>query len=286
MKKKLFNLPLLIIAFAHAIAVSGQDASIRVMSFNIRLDNSGDGINRWDNRKQIASGAIIKQAVDFAGMQEVLNNQMNDLEALLPGYRHIGAGREDGKTKGEAVPIFYKLDRFDLLDNGTFWLSATPEDTGSVGWDAALPRICTWGKFLDKSTHRQFYVLNTHFDHMGKTARIESAKLILDFIGKKTGDLPAILSGDFNCPPEDEPYSVLTNPQNGLSDVCQSINSSKACHEGTFNGFGNEKSPQRIDMIFTKGRWNVSGYEVLKITEGDIFISDHWLVVSELKIKN
>ena len=286
MKKNLLNLPLLIIAFVYAIAASGQDTSIRVMSFNIRLDNSGDGINRWENRKQIASGAIVEQDLDFAGMQEVLNNQMKDLEALIPGYGHIGAGREDGKTKGEAVPIFYKFDRFELLDNGTFWLSATPGDTGSVGWDAALPRICTWGKFFDRSTKRQFYVLNTHFDHMGRTARAESARLIIDFITKHTYDFQVILTGDFNSPSEDEPYSVLTNTQDGMSDVCQSINSPNACNEGTFNGFGNENDPQRIDMVFFKGRWEVVSYEVLKIKKGEVLISDHWPVVAELKIKN
>ena len=286
MNKTPSYLSVLIIAFLFASKVSGQTALFRVMSFNIRLDTPADGINRWDNRKQIAVSAIIEHGVDLAGMQEVLINQMNDLKGLLPGYGHIGVGREDGKLKGEAVPIFYKLSRFELLDNGTFWLSATPADTGSVGWDAALPRICTWGKFLDKTSGGEFYFLNTHFDHMGKTARTESARLILDFIGKQTGGLPVILTGDFNCSPAEEPYSVLINPENELTDVCQSSNSSEACIEGTFNGFGAQNDPERIDMVFYKGRWEVVSYEVLKIKKGEVFISDHWPVVAELKIKN
>lgn len=279
-------IPLLIFVFFITINSFSRDAPIRVMSFNIRYDNPEDGINRWENRKNIVSGAIIEHAVDLAGLQEVLINQLNDLDGLLPGYGHVGVGREDGKSVGEYVPIFYKTSRFELLDNGTFWLSATPEDTGSVGWDAALTRICTWGKFLDKKSGTEFYFLNTHFDHMGKTARIESARLIMDFINKETNDLPVILTGDFNSSPEDEPYSVLTNPENGLLDVCQIINSSKACNEGTFNGFRSENKPERIDMVFIKGRWEVDSYKVLKIKDGEMYISDHWPVVSELKIKN
>jgi endonuclease/exonuclease/phosphatase family metal-dependent hydrolase len=121
---------------------------------------------------------------------------------------------------------------------------------------------------------------------MGDTARVESARLILDFINKETNDLPVILTGDFNSTSEDKPYSVLTNPENGLLDVCQLINSSKACNEGTFNGFGSENEPERIDMIFFKGRWEVGSYRVLKIKDGEMFISDHWPEVAELKIKD
>ena len=285
MRQPLYTL-LFIIAFCNANTLSGQDFPIRVMTFNIRYDNPDDGINRWDNRKQMVSETIIQQNADLAGLQEVLVKQMNDLESLLPDYGHTGVGREDGKQKGEAVPIFYKLTRFELIDNGTFWLSTTPQDTGSVGWDAALTRICTWGKFLDKSSGIKFYFLNTHFDHMGDTARTKSARLILDFINKETNDLPVILTGDFNSSPNDEPYLILTNPESGLSDACLSNKKPEACLEGTFNGFGTQKDPERIDIVFFKGVWEVSSYKVLKIKDGEMFISDHWPVIAEFKIPN
>jgi endonuclease/exonuclease/phosphatase family metal-dependent hydrolase len=291
MKKKNFKqvftpvfLLFLLPAFLNVNNINGQEISLKAMTFNIRLNTPDDGINRWDNRKQIAAGAIIDQDIDFAGMQEVLDGQMKDLVSLLPGYGHIGVGREDGKSKGEAVPIFYKLSRFELIENVTFWLSATPNDTASVGWDAALTRICTWGKFKDKSSGKQFYYLNTHFDHMGKTARAESARLILNFIMKNTGNLPAILSGDFNCTPADEPYLVLTNPNIGLTDACHLNKTFKDCDEGTFNGFASQTEPEKIDMFFVKGRWEASSYDVLKIKKDDVFISDHWPVVTELKL--
>jgi len=265
------------------IGAYSQVNSVKVMTFNIRYDNPEDGINRWDNRKELVTSTLFSISPDIFGMQEVLKRQLDYLWDNLPGYRSVGVGRDDGKTAGEYVPIFYKYDRFTLLDQGTFWLSTIPLDTGSVGWDAALTRICTWGKFLDKTSGLKFYFLNTHFDHMGDTARSESAWLILDFIKRETNGLPVILTGDFNSSIEDKPYSVLTDPEEGLSDVCQSGNFSKSCNEGTFNGFGSEKNPDRIDMVFYKGRWEVNSYEVLKIKDGEMFISDHWPVVVTLK---
>jgi endonuclease/exonuclease/phosphatase family metal-dependent hydrolase len=275
---------LFIIAFCNAFSISGQDAPIRFMTFNIRYDNPVDGINSWDNRKDLVLSGI--GTTDIMGMQEVLKHQLDYILEELPVYGCLGAGREDGQTKGEYAPIFYRKDRFRVLDQGTFWLSPTPQDTGSVGWDAVLTRICTWGKFLDKTSGLEFYFLNTHFDHMGKIARTESARLVLDFIQNKTNDLPVILTGDFNSTPKDEPYLILTNPKNGLSDACSSGNKTDTCLEGTFNGFGTQKEPERIDMIFFKGRWDLVSYNVLKIKGGDMFISDHWPVVAELKIKN
>jgi len=260
-----------------------QDSPIRVMTFNIRLDNPADGTNSWDNRKDLAIQSLLQASPDIIGMQEVLARQLVYLGENLKGYGFIAAGRDDVKTAGESVPVFYKLDRFKLIDSGTFWLSLTPADTGSVGWDAALTRICTWAKFRGLPSGLEFYFLNTHFDHMGKTARAESAKLILDFIEKETKGLTVILTGDFNCSPDEDPYKILADDKTGLHDACLSVNSPESCNEGTFNGFGNEKDPQRIDMIFYRGRWESSAYEVLKIKNGDMFVSDHWPVSVALK---
>jgi len=266
--------------------VNNDNPSCRVMTFNIRYDNPADGINSWENRREFLAASLQSISPDLIGMQEVLSGQLKYLDENLPGFGYIGVGREDGKTGGEYVPVFYNKVRFKLIDYGTFWLSATPGDTGSVGWDAALPRICTWGKFLDETSGQEFYFLNTHFDHMGKTARTESARLIVNFIKNQTGGLPVILTGDFNCSPEEEPYSVLTGPPGDLADACISCNYTKDCNEGTFNGFGSVEDPRRIDVVFTKGGWEVESYEVLKIMDGDMFVSDHWPVEAELKIKN
>ena len=276
---------LVIIAFLNAITVSGQDSSVRLMSFNIRYDNPADGINNWENRKKLVTETLLIKSPDLIGMQEVLERQLVYLGENLPDYNYSGVGREDGKTGGEYVPVFYKKNRFALLDNGTFWLSPTPLDTGSVGWDAALTRICTWGKFRDWSSGLEFFFLNTHFDHMGDTARVESTRLILDFIKQETNNLPVILTGDFNCSPKEVPYKVLTGLEAGLTDACMAAGSLEGILEGTFNGFGSEQNPERIDMVFYNERWEVDSYEVLKIKVGEMFISDHWPVEVELKIK-
>jgi endonuclease/exonuclease/phosphatase family metal-dependent hydrolase len=269
-----------------ACDVNHDTLSYRVMTFNIRFDNPADGINSWENRREFLASSLRNISPDIIGMQEVLERQLIYLDENLPEYDHVGVGREDGKTGGEYVPVFYRKDIFKMLDWGTFWLSATPEDTGSVGWDAALPRICTWVNFLDIEADQEFFYLNTHFDHMGLNARRESAGLILEFIRKETGNLPVILSGDFNCSPDNDPYSIFINDDLNLQDACVSVSHSVFNGEGTFNGFGSEKDPERIDMIFVKGGWKVECYEVLKLKDGGMFISDHWPVVAELKIKN
>jgi endonuclease/exonuclease/phosphatase family metal-dependent hydrolase len=227
-----------------------------------------------------------RQSPDFIGMQEVLKRQLDYLLENLPEYRSIGVGRDNGKEGGEFVPVLYQYERFRLLDDGTFWLSPTPADTASVGWDAALTRICTWGKFLEINTGKEIFFLNTHFDHMGKTARAESARLILDFIEKETTGLPVILTGDFNCSPDEEPYRILADDKKGLQDACLSVNSPESCTEGTFNGFETTENLPRIDMVFVKGNWEVNSYEILRIKRGKMFISDHFPVVVGLNLKD
>jgi endonuclease/exonuclease/phosphatase family metal-dependent hydrolase len=250
------------------------------MTFNIRLNTTSDGPNMWDNRKELV--VAYSMSPDLIGMQEVLSSQLDYLTEKMYWFSYYGVGRDDGAFSGEAVPIFYNKDRFSLLDKGTFWLSPTPKIPGSVGWDAALTRICSWVKLSEKSTGFQFYFLNTHFDHMGDTARTESAKIILDFINTETENLPVILTGDFNCSPEEDPYSVFTAKGAGLTDACMIAGTEEELREGTFNGFGTEQNPERIDMVFYKGRWEATAYEVLKIKDGEMFISDHWPIVVKL----
>ena len=258
-----------------------QLSPVKVMTFNIRFDNPADGINSWENRRKLVTLSLRNAAPDLIGMQEVLERQAIYLKSNLPGYDYVGVGRDDGRNGGEYVPVFYRTDRFQLKDWGTFWLSPTPSDTGSVGWDAALTRICTWARLNDMASNQDIFYLNTHFDHMGTIARAESAKLILGFIREKCLDLPVILTGDFNCSPKDEPYRVLTT-SSGLTDACKTAGSEKDFGEGTFTGWGTEASPERIDFIYYNDKWNAVSYEVRKIKLGDMYISDHWPVVAVL----
>ncbi len=162
----------------NSIVVKAQQP-LNVMTFNIRLNVASDSLNAWPYRKDIAASQVNFFDVHILGVQEALYDQMQDLQQRLIKYKHAGVGREDGKTKGEFSAIFYDTTRLKCLKDATFWLSQTPETVGSKGWDAALPRIVTWCFFEDKITHKTFYAFNTHFDHMGKQARAESGKLLL-----------------------------------------------------------------------------------------------------------
>ncbi|HMO36883.1 MAG TPA: hypothetical protein PKA06_12655, partial [Gemmatales bacterium] len=124
---------------------------IRVMSYNIRYATAPDGINAWSNRKEFLLSTIEKFRPDLLGTQETLLVQKQFLEEKLSGYSSFGAGREDGKNRGEMAALFYRDDRFEKLEGGHFWLSEKPETVASKGWDAALPRIATWVRLQERA---------------------------------------------------------------------------------------------------------------------------------------
>ncbi|MDR0976465.1 MAG: endonuclease/exonuclease/phosphatase family protein, partial [Prevotellaceae bacterium] len=189
---------------------------VNVMTYNIRYDNPEDGQDNWQYRKDRAAKAVRFYDVDILGTQEVLHNQLVDLEQRLPGYGVIGVGREDGKEKGEYSALWYKKERFTLLDSGYFWLSETPEVAGSKGWDAACERIATWAKLKDLQSDKTYFVLNTHLDHMGVVARRESVTLILNRVQQLSDGLPVIVTGDFNATPQSDVIKHVTDPANPL----------------------------------------------------------------------
>ena len=203
-------------------------------------------------------------------MQEVLENQLNELQINLKDYSFIGIGREDGQNKGEFSPLFYLKDSYNVIKTSTFWLSDTP-DKVSVGWDAALERICTYGYFESKIMKKRFWVFNTHFDHMGGVARKKSIELIISKIDKlNTENDPVVLMGDFNLIPISDPIKVLSEK---FIDSF-SINSNNLI--GTYNGFselyGNSR---RIDYIFSKGLILKSSENVAVKTPYGGWASDH-----------
>ncbi len=263
---------------------AGGDAAVRVMTFNIRYDTPDDGENAWPNRKEMAAGVIRFHQADFAGLQEALLSQIQDLEERLPEYEWIGVGRTDGETQGEYTPIFYRPDRFELLDSDTFWLSETPEVPGSKSWDAALERIATWGLFRDVRTGSRFIVLNTHFDHIGTEAREESAKLILSRLEEIAPDEPAIVMGDFNTTDETAPYRVLTDSNNGLRDAYVATTSPHYGPASTWTGFDAVVEDRRIDFVFTSDDVDVRRHGILSETIDGRFPSDHLPVLAEVVI--
>ncbi len=257
--------------------------STKVMTYNIKYDKVNDTVNNWNDRKEAMVGQLKKYAPDFIGMQEVLLRQLEFLEESLPNYKYIGVGRDDGKTKGEYSPIFYDSKKYELLQSSTFWLSKTPEKI-SVGWDAALERICTYGLFEDTKTKKRFWVFNTHFDHVGVKARKKSAKLIFKKIKQlNTNKLPVVLMGDFNLLPEEHPIQAIQKKMNDGLLFTEIKNDGPI---GTSNGFNiSEPISKRIDYIFVKD-FEVKNYQHIdeRLQNGK-HISDHLPVFAELVLK-
>lgn len=281
-------LPILALYFSAALAQtpSGPPDGIMVMTFNLRYDNPGDGPNAWPLRKDMAAATILFHKADIVGMQEALRGQISDLETLLPGYAWIGVGRDDGKDGGEFNPVFYSRQRLRVAEQATFWLSATPEAVGSRGWDGACNRLVTWAKFDEIASGRSFYVFNTHFDHVGVVARRESAGLLLRRIAAIAGNGPAVVTGDFNCPPSGEPYRILVAGVEGASPLLDARSASATPLYGgsrSFNGFKPITGPgEIIDHIFVRGGLSVARSGVIADTWDGRFVSDHFPVLAEI----
>ncbi len=254
----------------------------RAMSFNIRLNTPNDGEHAWPNRKSRVISTIRFNQADLVGMQEVLHDQLLDLSSALEGYQRVGVGRDDGKEAGEYSPIFYRSDRFELVESGTFWLSLTPDVPGSKDWDAAITRIATWARFKDRLTHRTLYHFNTHFDHRGTEAREKSAELLVDRVSDIAGDDPVIVTGDFNFTETAPGYQTLT------ADFNDAISVSEEPHHGprgTFSGFEiGRPLENRIDFIFVKNDVQVRQHGILSDHWNGAYASDHLAVVATLDL--
>ena len=259
------------------------ESPLQVMTYNIRMDNPGDGDNQWKYRRDYAAALIRFYSPDLFGAQEVLHNQLVDLQERLPGYAFIGVGREDGKTKGEYTPVFYKKDRFKLIDSGNFWLAEDKDAVGKKGWDAACERVATWGIFEDLKTGKRFFFLNTHLDHMGKTARHKGAELILKETERLRGDYPAFVTGDFNAVADDDPIRVLTDPadRKHLTDS-RPLAEVRYGPDGSFHNFGRIPFEKRklIDYIFFQGKMRVVRHGILSESMGGLYPSDHHPVLA------
>ena len=242
------KLTTLFLALLLSCSLSAQ--RLYVGTYNIRYNNPNDEKegNAWTQRCSHLCDFINFEQPEIFGTQEVLVDQLHDLMKGLDNYGYIGVGRDDGKEKGEYAAIFYKKNQLSLLDSGNFWLSPTPE-RASLGWDAACIRICTWGKFQDKVSGKQFYFFNTHMDHVGTVARRESARLILKRINQLSKGLPTILTGDFNVDQTDEIYQIFSN--SGVLRDCYTNALQRMTPTGTWNDFMQDsRSKSRIDHIF------------------------------------
>jgi endonuclease/exonuclease/phosphatase family metal-dependent hydrolase len=208
-----------------------------IVSFNIRYDNSADGINAWPFRKEMVVSFLKDEAPALIGLQEVLWHQFEYIDSALTGYGSLAAGRNDGRRSGEMVPLFYREDLFSSgsSGSGTFWLSPTPDIAGSIGWGAVLPRIVTWSSLTIKASGEEIFFFNTHFSHMSDSARLMSAGVLMQEVDRIAGEARYIITGDFNMVPGSLPWNVIS--EGGAKDSFI-VSEERYSGEGTtFNGF-------------------------------------------------
>lgn len=275
---------LLLIIVAVILPSAGcKSPTLTVMTFNLRYDNPGDGVNTWSKRRGFVADIIRKHNPDLLGLQEVLANQRDQMLADLPGYESIGVGRDDGDRRGEFSPVFIRKGRFSVIDKGWFWLSETPDKPGSMGWDAACSRIVTWVRLRDDITKQELLTLNTHFDHRGATARKESAAHIVRFL-KQRPEKTMVITGDFNCGPDAIAHTLLTAPSPvPLQDAFQKVVGDET-DAGTFNSFEGVRTGPRIDWILHTADLVPVACEIVRDSRDGRFPSDHFPVVARFRI--
>jgi endonuclease/exonuclease/phosphatase family metal-dependent hydrolase len=262
---------------------------LRVVTFNIRYDNPGDGVNAWPNRRDWVAALLRFHGADAVGVQEALARQLADLDTRLPGFARVGVGRADGREGGEFSAILYRTDRLELLDSGTFWLSQTPEVPGSKGWDTAIERIATWARFRDRRTGCSHLHLNTHFDHVGEQARQESARLIRRRLVALAGGLPMVVTGDMNADPQSAPYRILTRDtlSGAVAPLTDAFTASRTGSYGptsSWNAFRAIEPGRRIDYVLVSAPISVEAHAILPDYWDGRFPSDHLPVLAALAI--
>ena len=221
-------------------------APFTAATFNIKNSPEPE-VNAWDLRRDSVAKLIKKHGFDIFGTQEGHFHQLDDISART-GFKYVGKGREDGAKGGETSAVFYNPARFELLDSGDFWFAPTP-DKPVKGWDAACRRICSWGKFRDLKTGKKFAFFSLHFDHKGKRARAESARLLVKKVSEISGNLPFLCVGDFNATPDSEPMKIIF-AEKSFKDSLSVLRGAPKSAGGTFHNFTGKPKPDRIDYIF------------------------------------
>ncbi len=261
---------------------------LRVMSFNIRYGLANDGESAWPHRHDSLIQTIRAYDPDLLGTQEVLDFQAKFLRDNLPEYGFHGVGRDDGAVRGEYAAILYRRDRFEPLDSGHVWLSEQPDKPGSVSWDSSMTRMFSWIRLRDRAANRELMVINTHWDHVGREARKQSALLMRRFIEEQAGDLPLIVTGDFNSTEDGEPYRIMiagTSAGRTLLDAYRVAHPDRTQDELSFHAFRGGTRGSRIDWILHDDSFTVLDAQIDRTDFDGRFPSDHYPVTATLRWK-
>jgi endonuclease/exonuclease/phosphatase family metal-dependent hydrolase len=264
---------------------------IKVMSFNIRYGTARDGANHWRQRSDLVAETIRMFDPDLLGTQEVLQFQAEFLQRALPEHGFHGVGRDDGEAAGEYAPVLYRKSRFELLDAGHFWLSETPAVAGSKSWDSSLPRMVSWVRLSDSSDDgAQLVFMNTHFDHRGRTARLESARLVRKRAEQFMAEgIPLVITGDFNATEDERPYAELVSSGDGgefpIIDSFRRAHPERRSDEASFGRWTGHREGSRIDWLLHSPQFVTLQCAINHSNDGGRFPSDHYPVQAILRLR-
>ena len=284
-------LSMLVIADLSAQELLAQQAQapLKVMSFNIRYGSANDGDNHWDKRYPLVTESMRIFDPDLLGLQEALPFQCDYLREQFPQYEFFGRGREADPDKGEFSAILFRRDRFEKTDGGHFWLSETPDQPGSRSWDSSLPRMVTWVQLKDRLTDLEFIYANTHYDHRGEQARLQSSKVIRDWMIDHHRDTPIVITGDFNAAVGSQPYNELTKTGTDLprrlTDSYRAIYPDVHPDEGSFGGWTGKRDGARIDWILHSQEFTTLNATINYHNDQGRFPSDHYPVQAVIRYK-
>ena len=268
------------LCLAAATGLAADGGVICVATFNIRCP-ADKTPNSWAERKARVNAMVARHGFELMGLQEATAGQIKDM--LTPGWAYVGGGRDDGKERGEFSCIFYRTERFEVAESGTFWLSESPEVAGSKSWETACPRVCTWARLKDRATGKKFCHFNTHLDHMSAAARENGMVLIIKRLAKELDKgIPVILTGDMNATPGSAPVSKALESLRDAAAVSQTPHQGPAA---TFNGFKLERTPTaRIDYILVSHGVRVLSHATLDDKDNGLYPSDHFPVTAVLEL--
>jgi endonuclease/exonuclease/phosphatase family metal-dependent hydrolase len=312
------------VAPASRLAPVAQGAEVlKVMSFNIRYGTARDGDNAWELRRGAVIEVIEAFDADVLGVQEALHFQLEELAAAMPRYQRIGVGRTDGVEAGEYAAILIDRSRLEVLAQGTFWFSDTPEVPGSTSWGNDIPRICTWARLRDRASGRALWVYNVHWDHISQPSRERSAALLMQTIARRAaggevgaagGEVrtaiawraaggegpaaaaqrePALVTGDFNAGETNPAFRRLLAGREAANDALQApepalFDTFRSLHPeardvGTFNGFEGVTTGEKIDAILVSEGWEIIAAEIVRAAPQGRYPSDHFPVTATLR---
>jgi len=268
------------------------------MSFNLRYGTADDGENSWPLRKELVFGVVGDYAPDVLGVQEALRFQLDEIGGRFADYGEVGVGRDDGVHAGEYAAILFRKAGLELLEDGTFWLSDTPDVPGSTSWGNSIPRICTWARFAERNSETKFYVYNVHLDHESQVSRERSVESLAAFIASRGHDEPYIVTGDFNAGEDNSAMRYLRGeirranslgieaPRSpGLRDTYRVLHADRT-GVGTFNGFDGTTTGEKIDAILVSHVWEVQHAAIVRTAQDNRYPSDHFPVVATVAISS